>query len=71
MGDDYRIRMKFICPHCGQYHLNIWFEKEGVTTICFDVMCRGCGKQFKLVRNGLECLYCTTRCEKNTVGEFL
>jgi hypothetical protein len=71
VGTDYRIRVKFYCPHCNQYHLNIWFEREGVTKICREVTCRGCTKKFALVMNALECLYCTTRCKINSAGEYL
>lgn len=71
MSDDYRMRIKFYCPYCDQYHLNIWFEKEGITTVCFEVTCRACKKKFTLVRNALECLYCTNRCETNAAGEFI
>jgi hypothetical protein len=71
MSEEFKMRMKFNCPHCGQYHLNIWFEREGITTVCFPVKCRGCGKEFTVVRNALECLYCTKRCEINSAGEFI
>lgn len=71
MSEEYKMKMKFNCPHCGQYHLHIWFEREGVTKICFQYKCRGCGKDFNVVRNSLECLYCTSRCAINSAGEFI